>query len=251
MSICTSAQSRKDGITFVGEKYKIEMIERKDGTIEFFEKKLPIIEQRENNKLASIPFIRGFVFFVTFKPIFTVWLLAVLSQLFETLSETNKLGLFNPAASSISLILGIILATTVIVLTLKTFGNFTKVYQYHGAEHKIIHALDKNLELTLENIRNQPRYHYRCGSILASFLVIIFLIFIAILPNVTIFFPIMHAIALEMFYINNGENLPVIKWFYKFGKFVQEKIVTKEPTDEMIKSSIIALEKLIELEKNS
>ena len=39
-----------------------------------------------------------------------------------------------------------------------------RVFEYHGAEHKSIHCYEKGLELTVENVRPQPRQHPRCGT---------------------------------------------------------------------------------------
>lgn len=48
-----------------------------------------------------------------------------------------------------------------------------RVFQYHGAEHKVINAYENNLPLTVENVQKQTRLHYRCGSSFIIFTVII------------------------------------------------------------------------------
>src|SRR5690625_6110117 len=48
-----------------------------------------------------------------------------------------------------------------------------RVFQYHGAEHKVINAYENNLPLTVENVQKQSRLHYRCGSSFILFTVII------------------------------------------------------------------------------
>ncbi|MBP3705760.1 MAG: DUF1385 domain-containing protein, partial [Clostridia bacterium] len=48
-----------------------------------------------------------------------------------------------------------------------------RVFSYHGAEHKTIFCYEKGLELTVENVRKQSRFHPRCGT---SFLIIMVLI---------------------------------------------------------------------------
>ena len=39
-----------------------------------------------------------------------------------------------------------------------------RVFEYHGAEHKTIYCYENGLELTVENVRRQPRHHPRCGT---------------------------------------------------------------------------------------
>ena len=37
--------------------------------------------------------------------------------------------------------------------------DIKRIWQYHGAEHKTIHCYEKGLDLTVENIRGQSRFH--------------------------------------------------------------------------------------------
>lgn len=48
-----------------------------------------------------------------------------------------------------------------------------RVFQYHGAEHKTIFCYEHGLPLTLENVREQPRHHPRCGT---SFLFVVIVV---------------------------------------------------------------------------
>src|SRR5699024_8088711 len=48
-----------------------------------------------------------------------------------------------------------------------------RVFQYHGAEHKVINCYEKKLPLTIENVQSQSRLHYRCGSSFMLFTVIV------------------------------------------------------------------------------
>src|SRR5699024_3567471 len=48
-----------------------------------------------------------------------------------------------------------------------------RVFQYHGAEHKVINTYENKLPLTVENVQSQSRLHYRCGSSFILFTVIV------------------------------------------------------------------------------
>lgn len=48
-----------------------------------------------------------------------------------------------------------------------------RTFQYHGAEHKSIFCYEAGLPLTVENVRNQRRFHPRCGT---SFLILMVLV---------------------------------------------------------------------------
>ena len=51
--------------------------------------------------------------------------------------------------------------------------DIRRTFQYHGAEHKTIFCYESGLELTVENVRKQRRFHPRCGT---SFLVLMLLV---------------------------------------------------------------------------
>jgi len=64
-----------------------------------------------------------------------------------------------------------------VYITLVTkWGEFRRVLQYHGAEHKAINALEAGEALEVANVRRFSRLHQRCGT---SFIVIV--IFVSIL----------------------------------------------------------------------
>jgi len=39
-----------------------------------------------------------------------------------------------------------------------------RTFQYHGAEHKSIFCHEAGLDLTIENVKKQSRFHPRCGT---------------------------------------------------------------------------------------
>ena len=51
--------------------------------------------------------------------------------------------------------------------------DIKRTFQYHGAEHKTIFCYESGMELTVENVRKQRRFHPRCGT---SFLILMLLV---------------------------------------------------------------------------
>ena len=51
--------------------------------------------------------------------------------------------------------------------------DIKRTFMYHGAEHKTIFCYESGLELTVENVRKQRRFHPRCGT---SFLILMLLV---------------------------------------------------------------------------
>lgn len=60
--------------------------------------------------------------------------------------------------------------------------DIKRLFSYHGAEHKTIFCYEKGLDLTVENVRKQSRFHPRCGT---SFLVVTMIIAILVVSVMT------------------------------------------------------------------
>lgn len=126
-----------------------------------------------------------------------------------------------------------------------------RVFQYHGAEHMTIHTLEAERPLTIENIRDYPTAHPRCGTeFLVIFIIVSILLFsllagqdlwIAILGRVLLV-PVIAAVAYEVlkFGAARREN-GVWRFLFLPGIWVQ-KITTKQPTDDMIEIAISAMQ---------
>ena len=63
------------------------------------------------------------------------------------------------------------------MLLMSRMNEMKRVFAYHGAEHKTIRCYEAGLPLTVENVRNMPRLHPRCGT---SFLLVVMLLSILV-----------------------------------------------------------------------
>lgn len=131
--------------------------------------------------------------------------------------------------------------------------DIRRVLQYHGAEHKVIHAWEAGDELTVENARRYPILHPRCGT---SFLFLLALLSVVVFaftgwPNVWErflvrlgFFPIIAGLAYEVIRfsgraVRNGCPLwlkPLIApgfWF--------QRVTARQPDDDQIEVAIAAM----------
>ena len=143
-----------------------------------------------------------------------------------------------------------------------------RVFSYHGAEHKTIFCYEKGLELTVENVRQQSRFHPRCGT---SFLVVIMIISIFIVSVMTwvlslfpgiaalpkllaalvriggklILLPIIVGLTYELNrWVGRHDENPVARAVAWPGKQIQH-LTTREPDDGMIECAIEAVKLVI------
>ncbi len=125
-----------------------------------------------------------------------------------------------------------------------------RLYQYHGAEHKSIFCYEAGLDLTVENVKKQKRFHPRCGT---SFMfVMVFLsIFVAIvfIPNVWGWWRILLKVALLPICVGLGYEFiryagkhdnRLVKILSAPGLWMQ-RITTREPDDSMMEVAIVSI----------
>lgn len=130
-----------------------------------------------------------------------------------------------------------------------------RVYMYHGAEHKTIFCFEHGKELTVDNIREEKRFHPRCGT---SFIFVTIILSILISSIVSIAFPaltanraIWIATKILMLPVIMGVGFEFIqlagKYPNKFTRFLSmpgllmQRITTVEPTDDIIEVAIEAM----------
>lgn len=140
--------------------------------------------------------------------------------------------------------------------------DIRRTFQYHGAEHKTIFCYENGLELTVENVRKQGRFHPRCGT---SFLILMLVVgifisffidplFIALtgsVPHVAIrallkllLLPIMMGVGYELIKLAGRYQNAFTRFISAPGLWMQ-RITVLEPDDSMIECAIEAFTKVI------
>jgi uncharacterized protein YqhQ len=132
--------------------------------------------------------------------------------------------------------------------------DLRRVYQYHGAEHMSIHALEAGDPLTTEAVRRYPTAHPRCGT---EFLVVVLLVSIvafALIGNLppllliasrVALVPVIAAVSYELLQLGaRHRSHAIVRWLWSPGIWVQ-KITTRQPTDDMIEVAIVSLQRAL------
>lgn len=138
-----------------------------------------------------------------------------------------------------------------------------RLFQYHGAEHKVINCYEANLPLTVENVQKSSRLHYRCGSSFIVFsaivAVLIYSVYNIFNPYETLWeriyerlllIPVVIGVSFETLYFTNSlRNMPVLRYLGYPGLWLQ-KLTTKEPTDDQVEVAIASFNRMRELERS-
>jgi len=135
-----------------------------------------------------------------------------------------------------------------------------RVFMYHGAEHKTIFCYEHKKELTVENVREEKRFHPRCGT---SFLALMVLVSIVVSSAISVLWPTLREdstiiwvlIKLLLVPLVCGIGYELIKICGKhdniFTKIISapgmwfQHITTVEPEDDMIEIAIAAMNAVI------
>ena len=143
------------------------------------------------------------------------------------------------------------------MFAISRWGEMQRVFQYHGAEHKSIAALEAGDQLTPERVALYSRFHPRCGT---SFLLIVMLSSIGVFmflgrPDSIgerlirfLFIPVIGGIAFEMTRLSGrfADN-PVVRLFIQPGLLLQ-RITTREPSPDQIE---VAIRSIVEVTRES
>lgn len=185
-------------------------------------------------------------------------------------------GLFKPIVSGglgrtlIEGLVRIVIFITYLSLV-SMMKDIKRVFMYHGAEHKSIFCYEKGLELTVENVRKQKRFHPRCGTSFLLIVMVISILVFSIIPwDAETFAAIPHigkylvavpwvitrmVLRLLLLPVVAGLSYELIKYAGRHDNIITrivsapglwfQRITTSEPDDGMIEVAIKALEAVI------
>jgi len=135
--------------------------------------------------------------------------------------------------------------------------DIKRVFQYHGAEHKTIHAYEAGVELTVENVQKFSTLHPRCGTAFLLIVMVVSIIMFAFLgwPDLwvrilsrVVLLPVVAGISYEIIRYAGKTTNPVMHLAILPGLWLQ-KITTNQPEDDMVEVAIKSLEAVTVEEK--
>jgi len=135
-----------------------------------------------------------------------------------------------------------------------------RVFEYHGAEHRAIHAYEHGRELTPATVREYPNAHPRCGTAFLLTVMVISLVLFVLLGTPPIWLrlverivliPLVASLAYEILRLGQrfGER-GIFALLYRPNLWLQS-LTTRDPDDEQIEVAIAALRYVIELESGA
>ncbi len=149
------------------------------------------------------------------------------------------------------------------ILSISLIPDIRRVFEYHGAEHKVIWTWEDGKDLTPDSTRFYSRLHPRCGTAFLLFVLVVSILLYAVLvPYLLTFYSPENFIVKHLYIVGLKLFLMIpvscvayemIKFAGKYSKnalcklmcwpgLMMQLLTTKEPDDSQIEVAIAALE---------
>jgi len=148
----------------------------------------------------------------------------------------------------------------VYLAVISLFGDFKRIFQYHGAEHTAINAHEAGVELNVENARKYSRFHARCGTSFLLIVTVISILFFSLMPRADyltrfsyriVLIPVISAVSYELLKLSDRyKNSLIVRALVAPGLLLQ-RFTTRQPDDDMIEVAIKAVKEVESLQRAS
>ena len=144
------------------------------------------------------------------------------------------------------------------LMLLAQWKEIQRVFEYHGAEHKVVWAFEKGGPVDVATARGCTRFHPRCGT---SFLLVVMgiaMVLYMFLPFQTFasrflgriaLLPLIAGVSYEFIRMAAKAQGRLWRWASQPGLWLQ-RVTTREPDDRQLETAIKAIQTAMELEKS-
>ncbi len=133
------------------------------------------------------------------------------------------------------------------------WGEFRRVLQYHGAEHKAINAHEAGASMDVKTVAGFSRLNPRCGTSFLFIVMIISILVFSVLPRSTfamrvayrlVLIPVLGAISYEILKLSAKFRDSSIMKLVIVPGLAMQRLTTQEPEPDMIEVAVRALEEV-------
>jgi uncharacterized protein YqhQ len=137
-----------------------------------------------------------------------------------------------------------------------SWGEFRRVLQYHGAEHKAINAYEAGVPLEIANVKRFSRLHPRCGTSFLFIVIIISIVLFSIMPSADyavrlayriLLIPVIASLSYELLRLSGKHRNSIVMKILTSPGLAFQLLTTKEPSDDMLEVSVKAVQEVAKL----
>jgi uncharacterized protein YqhQ len=183
------------------------------------------------------------------------------------LAATKLIGLVLPAVDESSvafnLVDGIIRVAIFIlyVVLIGLWGEMRRIYAYHGAEHKVIHAYEHERPLNTDGVREFSPLHPRCGTSFLMIVMVVSILVFSVIPQSwpivwkflarLVLIPLIAGLSYETLKLSARlQDNALVKLMVWPGLMLQ-KLTTREPDEDQIEVALRALQEAMAMEEDT
>jgi uncharacterized protein YqhQ len=176
---------------------------------------------------------------------------ASLIEIIKTYIDSNLILNLTEGVTKVSVLI-------IYILSISRLNDIKRVFEYHGAEHKVINNYESDLELNVENAKKFSTFHPRCGT---NFLLIVMVVSIllfsffgrpSLINRVLIhvaLLPIVAGVSYELIKKAGDKDAnKLFKWAAVPGMYLQ-RLTTSEPDESQLEVALHSLELVRDEEK--
>lgn len=143
------------------------------------------------------------------------------------------------------------------LLAISKTKDIRRVFEYHGAEHKVVFNFESGKEVTVENAQRFQTWHPRCGTSFLLVLMVISMVVYVFIPfdsfaakmlSRIALLPVITGLSYELIRFAAKRQGTFLAWLTAPGLWLQ-RVTTRQPSDEQAQVAIHAIEKAMSLER--
>ena len=189
------------------------------------------------------------LFFIALYKLVPLYLATVLGRVVPALGGRFAINMVD-GVLRIAIFLGFL-------LLLSRLKDIHRVFQYHGAEHKVVFNYESGQPVTVDNAQRFVTWHPRCGTSFLMVVMVLALIGYAFLPFDNFWaklagrialMPVIIGLAYELIRFAARHQGGLLSLLTRPGLWLQ-RVTTQTPSNEQTEVAIHALERAMELEK--
>lgn len=144
------------------------------------------------------------------------------------------------------------------IFAIGLWKDMRRIFEYHGAEHKVIHAYEEGRELGVENVKHFSPHHPRCGTSFLLIVMVMSIIIFSFIPKAwpfswkflsrLILIPAIAGISYEFLRLSAKMKEDSFIHLLILPGLMLQKLTTREPDDSQIEVAIRAMNEVLALE---
>ena len=147
------------------------------------------------------------------------------------------------------------------VLLIGLWKEMARIFMYHGAEHKVIHAYEEGKQLTIENVRDNSPLHPRCGTSFLLIVMVVSILAFSFIPqdwpflykflSRIVLIPLIAGLSFEFLKFSSRWSHHPVMHMLVFPGLLLQRLTTREPDEAQLEVALSALKEVLKLEEEN